>query len=348
MDGARGGRAVKVDFHFHLEEGPYSFSWLQRTARALDNTPDEGPVAAPGNTLSWIAEQTKRLNTRLEEGCFSDRWMERYMEQGRKKGIERFGIVDHLYRFEEFRDYYEKHIVMDDSELGRLQRYWFDRVRIGSIEEYLTAVRRLQKKGHPISVGVEADYFPGGETELKALLDRYELDYVIGSVHFVDGWGFDNPDVKHQFEQWNLMELYRYGFDHVKQAARSGIFDIIAHLDNLKVFNYRPDESQMSGLYDDLAVTLAKANVASEINTGLAYRYPVKEMCPSPSLLSRLYAHGVPITLSSDSHFPDDIGTMLEDAADLARRTGYRDIVYFKERERISVPLDLEGGGRNA
>ncbi|TJY38961.1 histidinol-phosphatase HisJ family protein [Cohnella pontilimi] len=331
---------MKVDFHFHLEEGPYSFNWLQRTARALDHTSGGQSVSAPEHTLEWITEQTKRLHNRLEEGCFSDRWMERYMDHGRKQGIERFGIVDHLYRFEEFRDYYEKYIVMDDSELGRLQRYWFDRVRIGSIEHYLSAVRSMQRKGHPISVGVEADYFPGGEEELRSLLARYELDYVIGSVHFVDGWGFDNPEVQHMYEQWDLLELYRYGFEHVKQAARSGIFDIIAHLDNLKVFNYRPDESRMSGLYDELAAVLAQTDVASEMNTGLAYRYPVKEMCPSPSLLRHLYAHGVPITLSSDSHFPDDIGTMLDDAADLARRTGYREIVYFKDRKRISVPLD--------
>lgn len=87
-------------------------------------------------------------------------------------------------------------------------------------------------------------------------------------------------------------------------------------------FNYRPDESELLTLYDDLAAALKAANVASEINTGLAYRYPGKEMCPSPALLSRLYAHDVPITLSSDSHFPDDIGTMLEQASELAKSTG--------------------------
>ncbi len=332
---------MKVDFHFHLEEGPYSFGWLQRTAKALENVPDEAPIEHESHTLSWIAAQAQRLHTRLTEGCFSERWLERYMAQGKKRGIERFGIVDHLYRFDEFKAYYEKYITVDDSELGRLQRYWLDRVRIGSIEEYLTAVRRMQDKGYPISLGVEADYFPGGEAELKALLDRYELDYVIGSVHFVDGWGFDNPEVQHIFEQRDLLELYRYGFEHVKQAARSGIFDIVAHLDNLKVFNYRPEEALLEELYEDVAAALKAADVASEINTGLAYRYPVKEMCPSPSFLSKLHKHGVPITLSSDSHFPDDIGTMLDEAARLAWDTGYRDVVYFEKRNRIRAPLTL-------
>jgi len=331
---------VKVDFHFHLEEGPYSFNWLQRTARALQNAPDEPDIAYPSHTLSWIEEQAKRLHVRLQEGCFADRWIERYMKLGKERGIQRFGIVDHLYRFDEFKDYYEKYMLIDDSDLGRIQHEWLDKVRIGSIDQYLTGVRRMQKQGHPISVGVEADFFPGGEAELKKLLDRYELDYVIGSVHFVDGWGFDNPDVQHMFEGKDLLALYRYGFDHVKQAARSGIFDIIAHLDNLKVFNYRPDETLLYDLYDGVAAALREANVATEINTGLAYRYPIKEMCPSPSFLERLHAHGVPITLSSDSHYPDDIGTMLDEAARLAWNTGYREIVYFKDRQRIGTPLE--------
>ena len=332
---------MKVDFHFHLEEGPYSFNWLQRTARALQNAPDEAEIAHPSHTLAWMEEQTRRLNRRMEEGCFSDRWIERYLKLGKRRGIERFGIVDHLYRFDEFQAYYEKYVTIDDSELGRLQLDWLDKVRIGSIERYLTAVRGMQRQGHPISVGVEADFFPGGEAELRALLARYELDYVIGSVHFIDGWGFDNPDVQDRFEGQDLPELYRRGFDHVKQAARSGIFDIIAHLDNLKVFNYRPDEALLQDLYDDVARTLKEANVASEINTGLAYRYPIKEMCPSPSLLARLHAHGVPITLSSDSHYPDDIGTMLDEAARLAYDIGYREIVYFRNRSRIGTPLTI-------
>ncbi|CAM4514219.1 histidinol-phosphatase (PHP family) [Paenibacillus endophyticus] len=327
---------MKVDFHFHLEEGPYSFKWLQRTASAIANLAGSEERK---HSLSWMTTQIERLQKRLSEGSFSEHWIETYMTAGQLRGIERFGIVDHLYRFDEFRNYYERYMTLDNSDLGRLQHNWLEQVRIGSIDEYLSVVQKTQKKGYPISLGVEADFFPGGEVELKKLLDQYELDYVIGSVHFIDGWGFDNPELQHLFEKRNLLDLYAQGFEHVKQAARSGIFDIIAHLDNLKVFNYRPKEADMLELYDDVAKTLKEADVASEINTGLAYRYPVKEMCPNPTFLNRLYAHGVPITLGSDSHFPDDIGTMLEEAEQLARDTGYTEIVYFENRKRIHTAL---------
>ncbi|MEX2415059.1 MAG: PHP domain-containing protein [Paenibacillaceae bacterium] len=337
---------MKVDFHFHLEEGPYSTSWLQRTARAMETlhrhngeSPDSVSLPEATHTLIWIKQLMSMLQERTDKGCFDIEWLSLYLKQGRQQGISHFGIVDHLYRFSEFRPYYERHMTLDDSPLGKAQRHWLDRVCMSSIESFVDVVREAQHRGYPISLGIEADYFPNGEVELGELLGRYELDYVIGSVHFLDGWGFDNPNLKDRFREKDLTALYRQFFDCVKAAASSGLFDIIAHLDNLKVFNYRPDEHILLPMYEDVARTLKQANVATEVNTGLAYRYPVKEMCPSPAFLNILHQHGVPLTLSSDAHFPDDLGTMLDEAIALISNVGYTEIVYYKERERIYVDL---------
>jgi histidinol-phosphatase (PHP family) len=107
----------------------------------------------------------------------------------------------------------------------------------------------------------------------------------------------------------------------------------------MKVFGYRPDEILLQPYYIEVAAALKKANLATEINTGLAYRYPIKEICPSPLYLQTLFEHQIPITLSSDAHFPDDIGTQLDEAKELARQTGYKEIVYFKNRERYVLPI---------
>lgn len=329
-----------VDFHFHLEEGPYSTDWLRRTAKAIE-TIEETRLGfrSRRHSLEWIEEMNQRLTERLRQGCFSQEWISHYIERGRRRGIQKFGIVDHLYRFTEFRAYYEKHMIVDDTELGRLQQSWLDLVCIGSIEPYLAAVRQAQRDGHPISLGIEADYFPGGEQELGTLLGSFDFDYIIGSVHFVDGWGFDNPQTQELFEGQDLIALYRRLFDHLLGAIHSDLFDIIAHPDNLKVFNYRPDEASLLPMYEEVAAAMKAADVATEINTGLAYRYPVEEMCPSPAFLRILQQYGVPITLSSDSHFPDDIGMMLDQAAKLAREVGYEEIVYFERGERKTLPL---------
>jgi histidinol-phosphatase (PHP family) len=330
---------VKVDFHFHLEEGPYSLEWLKRTSQALIQTSLENKITAQQHTLQWIEQMSQSLNQRIEQGCFTEEWILRYLQTGRSRGIKHFGVVDHLYRFTEFKAYYEKYMLLDESPVGRLQRDWLDKVCAYSIQDYLTGVRMVANQCDDLSIGVEADYFLGADEDLAILLDRYELDYVIGSVHFTEGWGFDNPETKNRFEHMDLPELYQMHFHIVQQAIASGLFDFIAHLDNMKVFGYRPDESVLTPLYIEVAKSLKKANIATEINTGLAYRYPVKEMCPSPLFLSMLFEHQVPITLSSDSHFPDDIGTLLDEAEMLAKQVGYKEIVYFKNRKRYTLPL---------
>jgi histidinol-phosphatase (PHP family) len=334
---------MKVDFHFHLEEGPYSLQWLQRTARALVNTAgSDDLLSGQSHTRVWMEQTIDMLNSRMKQGCYHEDWIRRYLQTGRERGIQRFGVVDHLYRFIEFKEYYERFMLIDDSPLGTLQKAWLDQVCTFSIETYWEALRKVADQEEALSIGVEADYFIGGEEQLKELLKPYSWDYVIGSVHFWDGWGFDNPDTKDKFETFDLGHLYDQHYDTVKKAINSGIFDFIAHLDNLKVFGFRPSEDQLLHRYREIASALREAGMATEINTGLLYRYPVKEMCPSPDFLRILWEHEVPITLSSDAHFPDDIGMHLDEALRLAKHTGYKEIVYYKNRQRFGIGIDSE------
>ncbi|MBP1999872.1 histidinol-phosphatase (PHP family) [Paenibacillus shirakamiensis] len=326
---------MKVDFHFHLEEGPYSMPWLEKTAQAL--MPHN--IHSDAGTLETMTTLVHELEQRVEEGCFSERWISRYLEQGQKEGIQQFGVVDHLYRFKEFKSYYEKHILLDNTMLGQMQRQWLDRVCVYSIEDYIEGVQNAKKFYGQLSMGIEADYFEYGEEELREILSKYPFDYVIGSVHFLDGWGFDNPDSQQNFYNYNLNDLYAKHYSTVIKAAGSQMFQFIAHLDNLKVFKVRPPERELLHWYNEVAMALATNDLATEINTGLAYRYPVKEMCPSPNFLRVLHKHGVPITLSSDAHFPQDIGTQLDEAIMMAKCIGYEEIVYFKNKTRHTLPL---------
>lgn len=330
---------MKVDFHFHLEEGPYSFGWLQRTAKALHETSSGTGRKHLLHSRGWVEQTMQKLQTRLHAGCFSSDWIDRYIKKGQAQGIEQFGVVDHLYRFVECKTYYEQHMLLDDSSLGKLQRAWLDQVCTYSIEEYLEGMRKAAKAYPTLAIGVEADYFEGGEEQLRDLLNRWELDYIIGSIHFYKGWGFDNPEAQDQFAGHSLPALYEHHFATVKKAIASGLFDMIAHLDNIKVFGFQPDEAQLIPMYRNVAAALRSYNLATEINTGLLYRYPVREMCPSPAFLQILFEHGVPITLSSDAHFPDDIGMHLDDAVQAAKHAGYKEIVYFRNHIKYVRPL---------
>ncbi|MGG5252378.1 histidinol-phosphatase HisJ family protein [Neobacillus sp. SM06] len=212
-----------------------------------------------------------------------------------------------------------------------------------SMHDFVKAINeakpRWSAEGVTLRLGMEADYFPGSEQMLKELVGIYEWDYVIGSVHYIYGWGFDNPDTQDHFENYNLENLYRDFFMMVEKAIRSNIFQFVAHLDNLKVFNYRPDERLLLPYYENIAKALVETDTATEINAGLYYRYPVQEMCPSPTFLDVLIKAGVPLTTSSDSHFPDDIGAFIDVNTRTLLEKGVTEIATFQKKKRIMKPI---------
>ncbi|MCA1054387.1 histidinol phosphate phosphatase domain-containing protein [Rossellomorea aquimaris] len=321
---------MTVDYHVHLEEGPYSFRWLERTSRALRHFHgnDEGV-----HHRSWIQTSHSLLSDRLEKGPYSAEWLDLYLKKAKERNLKEVGIVDHLYRFVETRDYFEHHMDLSDTELGRKQHRWLNQVMTERMADFVRFIESQKEKwaneGIVLKLGMEADFFPGCHDQLKALLDAYNWDYVIGSVHFIDGWGFDNPDAIDQFERYDLDALYARFFGIVEEAIRSNLFDFVAHLDNLKVFNFRPDERTLLPHYEKIAKALVETNTATEVNAGLFYRYPIKEMCPSDTFLTILANAGVKFTTSSDSHFPDDIGMYIGENTEKLRKLGIDQITTF-------------------
>ncbi|PEV95641.1 histidinol-phosphatase [Bacillus cereus] len=334
---------MKVDYHLHLEEGPYSIGWLAKINEALEYYE---PLQEERHSIDWLMKTQERLQRRVKEGPFTEQWIDLYLEEALRKGIKEVGIVDHLYRFHEAKVYYEKYVDISDSKLGRLQKEWLDQVRVVSLYDFTKAIEeakeRWSKRGVTLKLGIEADYFIGGEEELKELLALGDFDYVIGSVHFLDGWGFDNPDTKEYFEEHDLHALYDTFFKTVERAVRSELFDIIAHLDNIKVFNYRLDENEQLSYYKEIARALVETNIATEVNAGLYYRYPVREMCPSPLYLQVLAKQGVPITISSDAHYPNDLGKYVKENVQTLRTHGITQIATFSKRVRVMKQLEEE------
>lgn len=320
-----------VDFHFHVEEGPYTFRWLERTAKALQ--------VEKGTTKESFERAMEALRLRLEQGCYSEQWLDRYLTVAKERGLTEVGIVDHLYRFREMRSYFENVLDLTSPSLGSMQKTWLHSVMSESIEQYIEGVRRVQakweKEGVTLRLGIEADYFPEQEEELRQFLKRYPFDFVIGSIHFWRGWGFDNPETQGRFETLDLSVVYDEVATTIEQAARSELFSFIAHVDNLKVFGHRPQSSILHSFYERVAQVLAQHDVASEWNAGLYYRYPVREACPSDALLDYFARYEVPLTLSSDAHFPDDLGRHVEDGKRALQRAGYSSVATFAEGKRI-------------
>jgi histidinol-phosphatase (PHP family) len=186
-----------------------------------------------------------------------------------------------------------------------------------------------------ILFGIETDYFPGQEEELRYTLRKYPFDYVTGSVHFLDEWNYDSAPVG--YDRYSTDYIYEWYFAELQKAAGSGLFDIMAHPDLIKKFRIWP-ESTPTKLFRDTAKVFAKAGVVFEVNTSGKDR-PCNEFFPGQEFLEELFRAGVPVTLGSDSHHKLQIGRYFDEAKTLLKSVGYKSLVRFKGRKAYPVPL---------
>ena len=236
-----------------------------------------------------------------------------YVAQAKKVGLAEIGFSDHapLVSHEDAR------YTMNYSQLPLYHRM---------IEE-------IQKKhgDFTIKLGLEADYIPGFEAKTKEILDGYPYDFVIGSIHFIDKWAFDDPDEKIRWKDKDINRVYRDYYALLRKSAQSGLYDILGHVDLVKKFGHRAEED-MTGEIEETAKVFKKSGVAIEINTS-GLRKPVNEIYPSLGVLKIYQRHNVPITFSSDSHDPRDVGRDYDKAAALAKEAGYKEYLVFKKRK---------------
>ena len=236
--------------------------------------------------------------------------IDEYIQKAIELGIDIYGFSEHA--------------PMDFDEKYRLpfcdmQAYTND---------ILTAKERY-KNEIEILLGYEVDWLQGHID--KRVLEA-KVDYLIGSVHFIDKWGFDNPEFIGGWKEKDIDEIWKAYFEATEAMAKSGKFDIVGHLDLIKVFKYMP-KKEIRLLAKDALHAIKKSNMVIEINTA-GLRKPIGELYPSRALLEETYALGIPITFSSDAHAVEHIGAGYDLATTLAKEIGYTKAVTFRRRDR--------------
>lgn len=250
--------------------------------------------------------------------------IEEYVQQAISVGLAEMGFSDHIYL-------YFLPPAARDAELAMAE---------DQMETYLDWVRQMRARFPEIRIrlGIEADFMPGHETQLARILEQHQWDYVLGSVHYIDGWGFDDPRYIDRWEAADVDEVYEKYFALVQEAAKTRLFDVMAHVDLVKKFGHRPT-SDPTDLYGRVAQTFADAGVCYEISTG-GLTKPVAELYPEDRLLHACHAAGVPITMGSDAHRPAHVGLRYEESLAALQRVGYREIMAFEGRQRVAWPLE--------
>jgi|SRR5579871_2331153 len=210
-------------------------------------------------------------------------------------------------------------------------------MRLTDLSQYVEWVYEAQRKfpSLTIKLGLEVDYFPGREDWVRELAAMHPWDYFLGSVHFVDGWPVD-ASARH-WEGRDVEERWRAYFDRWTQAAKSRLFDSLAHPDLPKKFNVRP-RADFAKVYEDALRVVAESGTAIEVSTA-GLRKPCKEIYPSEQFLRIAHSLNVPTTFGSDSHIPQDVGADFPKAVALAHSCGYDKICRFTLRKREPVKL---------
>jgi len=242
-----------------------------------------------------------------------------YIKRARELSLKELGFADHLPLLTKE----DPTLTMSMDELG----------------DYVRMVETLKKEFPDIGIksGIEADFLPGFEEETARLIGTYDFDYVIGSIHFIGDWGFDDSRYIEGYKNRDIYELYAEYFSLVEGAAKSGLFDIIGHLDLIKKYNFKPG-IDITPLIKGAIGAIKEAGVCIEINTA-GLRKPVGEMYPSEEILRLCQEAGVPVTLGSDAHSPEQVGMDFDKAIEAATRVGYDRIVTFTGRKRDYVAL---------
>ncbi len=197
-------------------------------------------------------------------------------------------------------------------------------------------------RGTPLKLGIECDFVPGAEERTAALLAAREFDYVVGSVHFV---GEGDAAVDH--EGWDVWEgdgdpdeIWRRYFEALAGCARSGLFDILAHPDLVKVWgSARPLPSRdLRHFYEPAVEAIAESGIAVEISTA-GLRKPVGELYPARAFAEMCVEAGAPFALSSDAHLPEQVGFAYDRAIEFLDSLGVGEICVFERRRRSLAPL---------
>lgn len=213
------------------------------------------------------------------------------------------------------------------------------RMDMNDFLRYRDAVQEVRGSDAPaVLFGVEADYYPGCERFLASWLPRQDFDLVLGSVHYIGDWGFDNPA---EADGWNTTDVcaaWSAYFDLVGRLADTGLYDVVAHLDLPKKFEHRPNENEMKPMAERALDRIAGAGMGIEINTSGLYRR-VREIYPSFQILRLAHERDIPVCFGSDAHEPSQIAAAFSAALELARSAGYAASLRFRKRKASLVPL---------
>lgn len=246
----------------------------------------------------------------LENGPLSVQYCMKFVEVAVEKGLTTIYILDHSHRFIEFASMYE---LLKQKDIR--QKEWLKNKCLEPISNYHRLIEEMKKLELPIEVkfGLEVCYAPKDKKLIKTILNQYPYDFVIGSIHSIDGLLYDMNDFSREilWDRFDVNKIYRRYYEIMEDMIQSDLFTQIGHPDQLKLFHYVPNYDLIP-TYERIAYLAKKHHVKMEHNTGIHYRYQHEDIGTNPTFLKILKNYGVSIITASDAHQPEYVGMLID------------------------------------
>jgi histidinol-phosphatase (PHP family) len=248
--------------------------------------------------------------------------VQRFVEQAAARGVDEIAFTEHMYYFRQAEPF-----------LG----HPYHRSRVAyDLDDYCAAILEAKSRGLPVKLALELEWLPDRDEELAETLRPYPWDFLLGSVHLVDGEAVDmEPGL---WERLTVEEVWRRYFAGLRDLAQSGLADVLAHPDLVKIFGRRPSRATVEACHEQAAAAIAEGGVAVEVSTA-GLRKPVGELYPDAGFLARCRELGVGATLASDAHVAHDVGRDFDAGLELLGSAGYETVTVFEGRAARQEPL---------
>ncbi len=269
-----------------------------------------------------------------------------YCERAEAAGVTELALTEHLFRFRQadalLRGFWEDERV-PPGLAASMARYW-DFHATADLDEYVQCAQEAVAAGLPVVIGLEVDYYPERMDAVERLLAGYPFDVLLGSVHWVGGWRFDDLDDPVSMAEWSARRVddcWDAYTTAMEELAASRSCDVLAHPDLIKVMGHVPDAP--AEWWDRIAEAAVSSGMAAELSSA-GWRKPVAEQYPAQGLLERFVARGVPLTTASDAHRLEHVADRADDLRAQLTAAGVDTLQAYRARTPRPVALAARTG----
>lgn len=263
-----------------------------------------------------------------------------YCDEAAQHGVTELALTEHSNRFVDVMSvvgpFWQK---LGHEPTSAAMAEYMDFHARNSLERYVELAQRAKAEGLPVKIGLEVDYYRDQMDVVSDLLGQYPFDVLIGSVHWLGTWQFDDVDNPPQMHEWSVRDVDQCWADYtiaLEELAASNSVDVLAHSDLIKVAGFVA--SSPAEFWELMASAAASADVSVECSSA-GWKKPIGEQYPAEGYLDILVAKEVTFTTASDAHNVERVGERAGDLADLLEARGVTELAAYTNRQRHMVPL---------